>query len=94
MTAAKKPKSTLAKAVVPPTPLWAWMQKGDGETYQTFKSYDAALKNAKDTIKENYHYNNSDSKPPVIQIFQQVQEVQLAVKVEEIPVTKFQVTLL
>lgn len=91
--AAKKeaPKTVAVKQ--PAKPLWMWMEKGEGESYDTFKSYEAALESARYVMAENYRFRDKNSKPPVIQFFQQVSEVQFAVKIEEVPVTQFKVTL-
>lgn len=84
----KKKVATPAKKKV--TEKWAWMFKGDyEETYRTFTSRDAAIKDAVKAVQEDSYYNNKNR---VVMLFKMVEEVELEITVKEIPVTKKTVT--
>lgn len=89
-TSNKPAKKAAAKEV---KPLWMWMEKGDTEAYGTFTSRDAAIKDAKKDVQENYQYRNYRKDEPVILIFQQTDAIKLNVTVEEVPVTSFKTTV-
>ena len=77
-------KAAPKKAATTKKDLWCYMQKGYGESFCTYTSYDSMLRDIKKEVEDSAY--NDGNRNPVFQIFKLDKEIKFAVDIKEVPV--------
>jgi hypothetical protein len=93
MAAAKKTAPAKAKPA-DTGERWCYMMHNSDEAYAVFKTYDAMMKDIRESLSDHYYndYNYNKTKNPKVRVFKLDREIELEVTVTEVPVTKKTVT--